>query len=718
MSDQPPLTPAPTAWFLGPKAENHKHLQDLVAMAVDRHAGFRTAYAPDDPPFATGRQLRGKAHLATCERTRDELDKVLTALGRSVPLASYRNQSHMFWDITLPSAVGYFAGLLFNQNNVAAEASPVTTAMEIEAATQICAMLGYDPKGAITPWGHITCDGSVANAEAMWAARNLRFHPVSVAVALECDPRLQTARDVTVRTGAGQRVRLLDLTRWEQINLPMAEALSLVARVAEVGGVSEAVAAEAVGAVSVQTLGVLDFYRHHLPTLREGPIVLVPATAHYSWQKGGALLGFGMASVRAISVDGDGRMRLPLLRAALEEALRRHRPVLQVVAVTGTTSEGAVDPLADILAIRDEYAERGLAFAVHADAAWGGYFASMLRPARQNAAEDPQQMFGFDSCPEDALGDHAQRHLAALGQADSITVDPHKAGFVPYPAGSLCYRDARMTSLVSVTAPVVFHDGTAPTVGSYGIEGSKPGAAAVATLLSHRVIPPDTSGYGRLLGRCIFGAKRFYAAVVTLGGSDAPFVVTPVIRLPAEKRGATRAEIEAERRLIRDRIVPLQNAELMAAIADDPSLKALFRGLGPDLTVVAYVVNFRTAAGLNTDLTLMNELNRAIYQRLSLDRDEGKSPPIRPMFVTESSYACHPENLEFLAALAKRSGVDPKPETPLRFLISTIQNPWITATAKGSMIPELMGVLETTFRAAVDEVTQRHGLLPFPASKG
>ena len=41
-------------------------------------------------------------------------------------------QGHMTWDAALPAFVGYIAGLLYNQNNVAAEGGPATTLMEIE----------------------------------------------------------------------------------------------------------------------------------------------------------------------------------------------------------------------------------------------------------------------------------------------------------------------------------------------------------------------------------------------------------------------------------------------------------------------------------------------------------------------------------------------------------------------------------------------------------
>ena len=50
----------------------------------------------------------------------------------------------------------------------------------------------------------------------------------------------------------------------------------------------------------------------------------------------------------------------------------------QVTAIIGSTEEGAVDPLCEILALRRKYQAKGLSFNVHADAAWGGYFCTML----------------------------------------------------------------------------------------------------------------------------------------------------------------------------------------------------------------------------------------------------------------------------------------------------------------------------------------------------
>ena len=53
---------------------------------------------------------------------------------------------------------------------VAFEASPFTTIIELEVGSELCSMLGYptDTKSTIQPWGHVACDGTIANMESMW----------------------------------------------------------------------------------------------------------------------------------------------------------------------------------------------------------------------------------------------------------------------------------------------------------------------------------------------------------------------------------------------------------------------------------------------------------------------------------------------------------------------------------------------------------------------
>ena len=94
-----------------------------------------------------------------------------------VPFSSPRYAAHVIPDSNLPATVGYLLGLLYNQNNVTPEASPLTGVIEYIVGQDICHMLGFktnaDKLNDERPdepvaWGHITCDGSVANYEGVW----------------------------------------------------------------------------------------------------------------------------------------------------------------------------------------------------------------------------------------------------------------------------------------------------------------------------------------------------------------------------------------------------------------------------------------------------------------------------------------------------------------------------------------------------------------------
>jgi glutamate/tyrosine decarboxylase-like PLP-dependent enzyme len=718
----------PETWFIGPKGENAGLFKRLVARAIDHHIAFRHDYMPDDPPIH--RDPEAPAIQASETFIAGRLEEMLDCLRGSVPLASFRNLSHMYWDQALPAVVGYISALLYNQNNVAAEASPATTLLEIEVGNDLCRMLGYplpNPEaiahGAIKPWGHITCDGSVANGESVWASRNVKYFAVAMAEAIRAGADMAPARNTTVKLLDGHRARLLDLTPWQLMNLPIDEVLGLAPRVSKVAGLPPAVLDAAMSRHSVQALGLVAFHRRYLGEI-EAPVLLAPATAHYSWPKSMGMMGLGRESLRPIQVDQSGRMDMVALRAVLDTCLEAKQPVMQVTAVLGSTEESAVDPVADILAIRDEYRALGLEFSVHADGAWGGYFASMLRAPHGQEGKDTTNVTRTEAdawhalmlgdgtrAPGIMLSPYVMRQMLALPGVDSITVDPHKAGFAPYPAGALCYRNGAMRDMVSFKAPVVFHGGIDPTVGVYGIEGSKPGAAAAAVYLAHRVIRTDRSGYGDLLARCQFNAKRFYAMLVNLAGPD--FTVTPFQRLPAETvPGATKADIAAQKQQIVEDILPLKDADLVAALREDSSLFALFRDMGPDLTITTYAFNFVTAQGVNADQALMNEMNDIVYRRLSLQSFNGGVITTTPMFVTSSDFDPALYGQDFVSDFASRAGVMPTPGLPVNFLISTTQNPWLSEAGGGHVLATLRGVLAETASDAAQAVMARHGITP------
>lgn len=697
----------PDAWFLGGHAENEGLLRSLLEMALEGHVRNRKAYAPDDPPFLSKEDFESEGYAKTRDLLEKNLERLSDLMKGSIPISSYRNQSHMYWDITLPGVVGYVAGMLHNQNQAAAEASPVTTALEYAIGLQLCEMLGYALDGEIKPWGHITIGGSIANVEALWAARNLRFQATALAHALRVERAFAGAKDITVRKADGTRARLAAMSDWDVLNIPIDDALDLPLRFTRTCGIPEDTVQAALDSYSVQQMGLLEFFKTMLPKT-PSPVFLVPATAHYSWPRGAGISGMGIQQMLPVDVDVDGRMNPVALRRHLDRCIEEKRPVAMVMAVIGSTTESAVDPLAEISVIRDEYREMGLDFAIHADAAWGGYFASMLRPPKGDGASSPQS----------DLSDYVQRQLDALGQADTITVDPHKAGFIPYPAGALCYRNEAMPGLITVVADIVYHGGSARTMGACALAGSSPGASTTAVYLSHLCIPPDKSGYGQLLGRCAFNAKRFYASLVSMASDQDPFILVPFKRVPAEAEGKTPLEIREQLDLILNSFVRdregklLDNDTLLQTFIDHPELKDLFDELGPDLTVMNYAFNFKTAAGLNTNLDLMNELNLDIFRECSIEENEESKIPPQKLFLTQAKFTPGMYGQDFCDHFVKRCGVVPKAGLPVDYLISTMQNPWVTNTSDGNFIPKLTQELEKIVTERVAALIHRHGLSP------
>jgi len=95
--------------------------------------------------------------------------------------------------------------------------------------------------------------------------------------------------------------------------------------------------------------------------LAPGQAIVASAQAHYTHSRLSAVLG---VPFREVAVDTRGRLDAKALRRALADGR-----VGTVVATLGTTAAGAIDPLPELLALREE-----IGFRLHVDAAYGGYF--------------------------------------------------------------------------------------------------------------------------------------------------------------------------------------------------------------------------------------------------------------------------------------------------------------------------------------------------------
>lgn len=150
--------------------------------------------------------------------------------------------------------------------------------------------------------------------------------------------------------------------------------------------------------------------------------VLASKDAHYSIEKACAVLGMGSEQVHAVDVAGiERRMDVADLHRAFEEACRAGKRPVAVVATAGTTSCGAIDPIAEIA----EFCKQHDLW-LHVDAAHGG-----------------------------ALLLHRKERLRLRGVelADSITLDPHKWLYAPKSAGILLVRHEENLVTAQYDAP-------------------------------------------------------------------------------------------------------------------------------------------------------------------------------------------------------------------------------------------------------------------------
>ncbi|HET9635233.1 MAG TPA: pyridoxal-dependent decarboxylase [Gemmatimonadaceae bacterium] len=619
--------------FLGPKGENSALLSDLISTALADYVGWRRRYQPRDPSPIHDGDL-----LDTCTDRGSIKASFLELLGRlhgSVPFFSGHYNAHMLSEQSIAAQAGYFAAMLYNPNNISSEVSPVTTILEIEVAKQLAEMVGYDPQRS---WGHLTSGGTIANFEALWIARNVLYHPVAAAGAAK-----ELGVDLSVSLPDGSRARVRDLDLWQLLNLGSTAALDLWDTLWDCA--ARPSVEDALRARSLSTLGYQDYSRRLSAEFGDPlppGVVLATATGHYSWEKIVRALGIGANQLVLLPVDQFCRMDTLALWQKVVELSARRVPIMACVAVCGSTEESAIDRLDEIIAVR-EMAERklGVTFQIHADACYGGYAAAITRGAdnERQSAKQIRAALGDPSWPTEEW----VRSVTALEKVDSISIDPHKLGYAPYPAGAFLLKDRRARELVAVDPPYLVPAASDSSdsvfLGRFIFEGSKPGASAAAAWLNHQTAPLNNSAHGRLIASTIAAAHRFHSNLAS--PSFAPF---QVISLPP-----------------------------------------------PDINVVCFLVTHPSL----TSLDAVNTLNESIYAELSPNRGNAAGYMISRTRLTSPAYdGAVPAVLTALGGDAK-SYWTMKGSEGIVMLRATIMNPFANAER-----PDYMGGLAAAIRDA------------------
>jgi glutamate/tyrosine decarboxylase-like PLP-dependent enzyme len=221
--------------------------------------------------------------------------------------------------------------------------------------------------------------------------------------------------------------------------------------------------------------------------LAPGKTIVASEQAHYTHKR---ISGVLQLPFEAIPCDSRARMDVN----ALQKRLTRG-DVGAVVATIGTTATGSVDPLQEIFELSRTHRVH-----VHADAAYGGYFA-----LASNLTEETRAAF------------------KCLGEADSIVIDPHKHGLQPYGCGCIVFRDPAVGRLYKHESPYTYFSSKELHLGEISLECSRAGASAVALWSTQKLLPLVRGGeFAKGLESCreaaldlhrrLMGDKRFITA--------------------------------------------------------------------------------------------------------------------------------------------------------------------------------------------------------------
>ncbi|HUW78683.1 MAG TPA: aminotransferase class V-fold PLP-dependent enzyme [Candidatus Nanopelagicaceae bacterium] len=173
------------------------------------------------------------------------------------------------------------------------------------------------------------------------------------------------------------------------------------------------------------------------------PAIYCSAEVHYSVRRGVELLGLGSDCIRAIPIDADHRIHSAALAESLETDLRDGIVPVAVIATSGTTLTGAIDPIGEIADICQRFNVW-----LHVDGAYG-------LPAAGVPSKTPA--------------------FSGIDRADSVSVDAHKWMFVPKACSALMVKDRKkLAATFSHNESYMLHDGETGNAVDETLEYSRP----------------------------------------------------------------------------------------------------------------------------------------------------------------------------------------------------------------------------------------------------
>lgn len=208
----------------------------------------------------------------------------------------------------------------------------------------------------------------------------------------------------------------------------------------------------------------------------EKPELILPKSAHFSFLKASDLLRVKLVWAE---LNRDYSVNVKDVESKITDN------TIGIVGIAGTTGLGVVD---DIPALSDIAVDYGIP--LHVDAAFGGFVIPFAK----------------------ALGYELPDFDFKLKGVQSVTIDPHKMGMAPIPAGGIVFRKKKYIEAINVLAPYL----AGGKIFQATITGTRPGANAIAVwaLLKHL----GFEGYKRVVKEAMENAYWFAEQIKALNG--------------------------------------------------------------------------------------------------------------------------------------------------------------------------------------------------------
>jgi L-2,4-diaminobutyrate decarboxylase len=311
--------------------------------------------------------------------------------------------------------------------------------------------------------------------------------------------------------------------------------------------------------------------------LTEPAAVLASDQSHYSAMTVAAWLGIGGGHVARVPSTADNAIRIDALADAARETLRNQRWLAAIVATMGTTDAFGIDDLHAIRELRDELVkEFSLDYLphIHADAVIGWAWSVF---ADYDFAVNP---LGFAPATLAALSRAAEK-IRPLSLADSIGIDFHKTGYVPYVSSLVLFRQRQDLDLIRrprSSMPYLYRAGVHHP-GTFTLETTRNGFGPMSALANLLLLGKE--GLRVLLGHAV------------------------------EMAQVLRHEIDAQ-------------PELTVLNGENDGPVTLFRVYPPGLDKKATKAREFGDAAFQTEAERINDLNRKVFQRVWAEATAGR----------------------------------------------------------------------------------------------